>query len=132
MVERLAATVIPVLAGFVAGVTVTMSRTGLPEVTLAGVAWPVALNPVEVLPNEELCGLGVPTVKSAALLLENPPRMSAVVLLGAGASPAPRKQVAVPLTSAILPVVAEKFGAEAGTKSGVTGRGPGLAVPAAA
>lgn len=78
--------------------------------------------------------------------------MSAVVLLGAGTSPDPRKQfavpkpirstilvpvgqapvrAAVPLASAILPVVAEKFGADVATKSGVTGRSAGWAEPAA-
>jgi hypothetical protein len=45
-------------------------------------------------------GLGAPVVKSAELFLPlvhpDPPRSSAVVLLGAGVGPVPRKQVVLP------------------------------------
>jgi len=78
--------------------------------------------------------------------------MSAVVLLGPGASPEPLKQLAepyprksiiltpvgqvpvreeVPWTRAILPVLAEKLIGEAGMKSAVTGRFAGCEEPAA-
>jgi hypothetical protein len=50
MADRLAVTLMPVLAGLLAGVTVTVSRTGLPEFTVDGVERPVALRLVVLLP----------------------------------------------------------------------------------
>ena len=62
-------TVMPVLAGEVAAVTVTVRTVVWPAVTVAGLARPDAVSEPPVLPKEELRGLGAPVAKSVPLLL---------------------------------------------------------------
>ncbi|MGH8598997.1 MAG: hypothetical protein ACREXT_20305, partial [Gammaproteobacteria bacterium] len=98
-------TVIPVLAGFVPGVTVTVNSDEPPAVRLDGVASPTPLGGVLPPPPQTLAavallrGVGAPDAKSVALLSVSVqpllPRRTAVVLLGAGVGPAPSKQFAV-------------------------------------
>src|ERR1700733_2001273 len=146
-----------VLAGEVAGVTVTVSVEVWPAMIDAGLAAPVAERaPVEA-PKEELRGLGAAVEKSVELLLvsvDGLARTSARVLLGAGAT-APSKQLAVPkpmkstmfalgsghapvravvlLTRATLPVVAERLNVwEVGMVASGVGSAASVPEPAAA
>ncbi len=154
--RRSPVTVMPVLAGDVAGVTVTVRMVCVPAIIDAGLAAPVAVRELEEPPKVELRGLGAATEKSVELLLVSVAglaRTSAVVLLGAGAT-APSKQFAVPkpmksrtvalgmghaparavalLTRATLPVVAERLKLVPGIVASGVGRLAKVPVPAAA
>src|ERR1044071_3488259 len=102
MALMLAVTVTPVLAGFVPGVTVTVSSTTLPAVTGFGLAAPTPLGlvgaPQMIAGEAVLRGFGALAAKSVALLSVSvqpfKPRTTALVALGAGVGPAPSKQVA--------------------------------------
>ena len=99
----LAETVMPVLAGLVPGVIVTVSRTTLPAVTGFGfaAAMPAGLvgAPQIIVGDAVLRGFGALAVKSIALLSVSvqpfDPRNAAVVALGAGVGPEPSKQFAL-------------------------------------
>src|ERR1044072_3424309 len=67
--DRSAVTFIPVLAGFCAGATYTVSVVLFPVVTVPGCADPVPARPVQLLVGDELLrGAGAPTTKSTELL----------------------------------------------------------------
>ncbi len=84
------------LGGNAPGVTLTVSRTGLPATTDPGNAAP---SPLGLTPRE-LLGDGGSDTKSAALSFVSmtPPssRIAAVVFVSVGALPVPSKQLVVP------------------------------------
>src|SRR6266446_1191780 len=101
--ERSAVTKTIGLAGPVPGVTVTVSRVGVPGGPELGLAAPTPVGPE--LPQTwageaAFRGLGAPAEKSALLSSESVQpsacRNAAVVLLRAGAAPAPSKKFAPP------------------------------------
>src|SRR6266478_3834482 len=102
MADRSPATVIPVLAGLVPGVTVTVNSDELPGATALGLATPTPdglVGPEQLLKSSfVLRGLGAPAVKSPELLSVSaqPPlfRISAVVF-DRPAATVPSKQLAV-------------------------------------
>src|SRR6266571_1669114 len=101
--ERLAVTDRMGLAGPVPGVTVTVSRVGVPAGPELGFAAPTPVGPV--LPQTwageaEFRGIGAPAEKSARLssvsAQPSASRNAGGVLLGVGAAPAPSKKLAFP------------------------------------
>ncbi len=104
MVDRFPVTVMPVLVGFVPGVTVTVKSVVPPATTEFGLAAPTPEGFVPPPPPQGaavvavLRGVGATAVKSVELLSVSvqpfPPRLSAVVVEGAGAT-AVSKQLAV-------------------------------------
>ena len=92
--ERSHVAVMPVLAGVVPGVTVTVRSVESPGGTDAGLALPMPVGAVQSCTGEAvLRGFGVPAVKSAALLSESVQpellRSAALVFVSVGAAPLP-------------------------------------------
>src|ERR1041385_501697 len=105
MLVRSALTLMSVLGGVVAGVTLTVSRVLLAGSSVDGEARPrpegsVASPPHELAGDALLRGIGPMTTKSLALLSVSvqplPRRTAAVVLLSAGVAAPPSAQFALP------------------------------------
>ena len=87
-------TVIPVLAGFVAGVTATVKSVALPATTVEGFAFPVPLKfdpPLQALIGDDVfLGFGEPVLKSLLLSVSVQPlpaRRAAVVFVNVVVGP---------------------------------------------
>ena len=92
-------TVMPVLGGAGAGVTVTVSSVVPPEETAAGFALPVAPKPHEFCGEELACGFGVVAVKSPPLFrvsVQPPEPRTAAVVFESVAAATTWKQFAPP------------------------------------